>query len=590
VKVGAPLMDVDTPEAGPVKQVPKPAASKPAEPKAALSATPAPAAAVETFKLADIGEGIAEVTVTEWFVKEGDKVKEMDNLCAVESDKASVELTSPFTGVVKKLYSKENDVVAVGSPLVDIETAAKSPPVVSPPAPAATPAAMAPTSTASVKDFKLADIGEGIAEVTLTEWFVKEGDMVKEMDNLCGVESDKASVELTSPHTGMVKKLHHKEGATVAVGATLVGIEVHETVVATAPAPVEAVSATIPIPVSSPVPSAAAGVPSRTRSRAPGVLATPIVRALASEKCVDLNQVAGTGAMGRVLREDVLAALAASAAETSVEASRAAAAPVEKAAPVAATFAKTASPLVFRPPVRNLDDQVVEITSAVGKGMVKSMKEALKMPYMALGEEIDVTDLITMQKALKPIAEKQYGTKVSMTAFFIKAISLALYEYPIINSKFKDGSPASYTQFGAHNITVAIDSKNGLMVPNIKDVGNLSVLEIQQEVMRLAKAAQANKLSMQDMTKGTITFSNVGTIGTKDPRPIPFDGQAVIGAAGRLMLLPRYNSKMEIVPRQIMNVRWVGDHRHLDGATLARFSNSFKRLVENPGEWTLTLK
>jgi 2-oxoisovalerate dehydrogenase E2 component (dihydrolipoyl transacylase) len=357
------------------------------------------------------------------------------------------------------------------------------------------------------------------------------------------------------------------------VGQTLVEIEVAEQKpAALAPTASSATMASAAMVAPTITPAS----PRQVGSRAPGVLATPIVRALAAEKGVDLKQVTGTGAMGRVLKQDVFAAAV----------GQVAAVPSEPSTPEV----KTPMPLLYRPAVRSLQDVTVEITDGVGKGMVKSMTDALKMPYMALGEEIDVTDLVSLQKALKPIAEKQYGSKVSMTAFFLKAISLALYEHPIINSKFKEGTPASYTKFGSHNISVAIDSKNGLMVPNIKDVGNMSVLEIQQDVLRLAAAAQANKLALSDITGGTITFSNVGTIGTKDPRPIPFDGQAVIGAAGRVMVLPRYNSNMELVPRQIMNVRWVGDHRHLDGATLARFSNSFKRYIENPGEWTLTLK
>merc|ERR1712039_855884 len=173
-----------------------------------------------------------------------------------------------------------------------------------------------------------------------------------------------------------------------------------------------------------------------------------------------------------------------------------------------------------------------------------------------------------------------------------KALSLALYEHPIVNSKFgpTDANPPTYTLYGNHNISVAIDTPHGLVVPNIKDVGNLTLLEIQQEISRLAAAAKDNKLALPDIKGGTITLSNVGVIGTKDPRPILFDGHAVIGATGRTMTLPRYNAKGELVPRQIMNIRWVGDHRHLDGATLARFSNSFKRYIEDPGEWTLTLR
>merc|ERR1719401_109441 len=174
----------------------------------------------------------------------------------------------------------------------------------------------------------------------------------------------------------------------------------------------------------------------------------------------------------------------------------------------------------------------------------------------------------------------------------IKAVSLALSEHPKINSKFgpADANPPRYTAYGSHNICVAIDSPHGLVVPNIKDVGNLSVVEIQRELVRLAADAKSNKLAMKDIQGGTITISNIGVIGTKDPRPIPFAGQAVIGATGRTMTLPRYNDKMELEPRQIMNVRWVGDHRHLDGAGLAHFSNAFKYYMENPGAWTLACR
>jgi 2-oxoisovalerate dehydrogenase E2 component (dihydrolipoyl transacylase) len=547
--------------------------------RSALAAEVAPALSgvVQQFKLADIGEGIAEVTLTEWMVKVGDEVKEMDNLCVVESDKATVELTSPFTGKVQKLYANAMDVVKVGGALVDIETkgSAKAAPKASSPqqsAPSAPPAAVLPTASA-VQEFKLADIGEGIAEVTLTEWFVKEGDTVKEMDNLCSVESDKASVELTSPFTGKVKKVHHAVGGVVKVGATLVEIE-------TASAPAKVASSPSPqaTPSAGSAPVAARGsAPSPTKggTKAPGVLATPKVRALAREKGIDLSKVTGTGNGGRVTADDLVQYEAASSVP----------APAAKApsAPVST---------VARVPARSLEDKVVHITDNVGKGMVKSMNESLHTPYMALGEEIDVTDMLSLQKNFKDYTLKKYGTKVTLTSFMVKAMSLALMEHPKINSKFgpADANPSEYTVYGSHNISVAIDTPHGLMVPNIKDVGNLSVVEIQQEVLRLAAAANAGKLALSDIKGGTITLSNIGVIGTKSPRPILFDGQAVIGAAGRMMRLPRYNEKMEVVPRDLIEVQWVGDHRHLDGASLARFSNSFKRYMEEPGEWLLTLK
>merc|ERR1719436_1516652 len=203
-----------------------------------------------------------------------------------------------------------------------------------------------------------------------------------------------------------------------------------------------------------------------------------------------------------------------------------------------------------------------------------------------------MTEVLKLQKAYKDYTAKKYGTKVTVTSFMLKALSMALHEYPIVNSKFgpADANPPTYTMYGSHNISIAIDTPHGLVVPNIKDVGNLSVVEIQQEIIRLATDANANKLKVSDIQGGTITLSNIGVIGTKDPRPIPFAGQAVIGATGRTMTLPRYNDKMQLEPRQVMMIRWVGDHRHLDGATLARFSNSFKKFMESPGEWTLAMR
>lgn len=288
---------------------------------------------------------------------------------------------------------------------------------------------------------------------------------------------------------------------------------------------------------------------------------------------IDLNTVKGTGAHGRVLAEDLKGIAAAPAAPAAVRAA---------AAPTGTT----------PPPARVLEDQTIQITDNVGKGMVKSMQASLVVPYMALGEEIDMTEILALQKQLKEHALKKYGSKITVTSFMLKAISLALYDNPKINSKFgsPDANPPSYTVYGSHNISVAVDTPGGLMVPNIKDVGGKNVLEIQQELMRVAVAAQQGKLALGDIQGGTITLSNIGVIGTKDPRPILFDGQAVIGATGRTMTLPRYNAKMELVPRQVMNIRWVGDHRHLDGASLARFSNSFKSYMENPGEWLLAMR
>merc|ERR1712050_570343 len=179
--------------------------------------------------------------------------------------------------------------------------------------------------------------------------------------------------------------------------------------------------------------------------------------------------------------------------------------------PATATDASPAA-VPPRPAIRAGEDQVVEITDMVGRGMIKSMNEALKMPTMALGEEIDMTSMLQLQKALKGSSEKVHGAKVTVTSFMVKALSLALSENPKINSAFgpTDASPSYYTVKGSHNISIAIDTPYGLVVPNIKDCANLSIIEIQRELMRLANDAKNNKLKPADIGGGTITLSNIG--------------------------------------------------------------------------------
>jgi len=532
--------------------------------------------ATHQFKLTDIGEGIAEVQIVEWFVKVGDTVEEMDILCSVESDKASVELTSPHTGKITKIYHGVDETVKVGSLLVDFEvgndSSAPAPTASAPALEVPTPQPPVPTeANHEIKQFKLSDIGEGIAEVQITEWFVKEGDHVLELSTLCSVESDKASVEVTSPFDGIVSKIYWEVDDTVKVGEVLLDFRIERE-----PAPESASEAVLEEPATAPaivdpMPQATSepGQPGE-RIKAPRVLATPKVRGMARKLGIDLNSVKGSGNEGRVLPEDLEEAIKPKPEPKHVASDK----PTAKPAPPEAIDV----------------DEVVQITDQLGKGMVKSMTQALSQPVMGLGEELDITELVAMQKRLKSVSKDVYGVRVSLTTFFIKALSMALTAHPKLNSKFNDSEPPSYTVHGKHNICVAIETPHGLVNPNIKDVGNLSVLEIQRKLVQLAKAANERKLTFEDNIGGTITISNIGMIGVKDPIPILYGGQALIIGIGRLMVLPRYNDEMELVPRQIVNIRIVADHRHLDGATVAHFSNTFRRLVEDPLEWSLSLR
>jgi 2-oxoisovalerate dehydrogenase E2 component (dihydrolipoyl transacylase) len=189
--------------------------------------------------------------------------------------------------------------------------------------------------------------------------------------------------------------------------------------------------------------------------------------------------------------------------------------------------------------------------------------------------------LIALRTSLKPAAASM-GVKLSYLPLILKATSLALSQYPQLNAHANSDCSA-VTHKASHNIGIAVDTPRGLLVPNIKNVQQLTIFEIAAEVQRLAELGQAGKLGADDLTGGTFTLSNVGSIGGTYTKPILVVPEVVIGAFGKFQKLPRYNEQDELVPTTIMNVSWSADHRVVDGATIARFSNLWKEMLESPG-------
>ncbi|CDJ67112.1 dihydrolipoamide branched chain transacylase, E2 subunit, putative [Eimeria necatrix] len=336
--------------------------------------------------------------------------------------------------------------------------------------------------------FKLADIGEGIASVELTKWYKKTGDTVEEMEEVCEVQSDKAAVEITSRYSGKIVKLYAKEGDTVKIGAPLIDIDspdVEETQ-SQPPSP----AAPPPSEASKPQqPSAAA-----SSSKGAEALASPAVRRFAKEKGVNLEAVKGTGARGAITKEDVLNYLSSGASE-----------------PQSSAGEDNSGAAQSPPAPRQSRGNREVVLQGFSKAMVKSMTDSLKVPHMNIGDEYDITRLTELRHALNKELASQ-NIRISLTAFLIKAISLAINEYPIVNSKFNTETQNSYTEFGSHNVSVAIDSPGGLVVPCVKNVQDLTLVEIQRELVRLQGLAKANRLSPADLTGGTIALSNVGVI------------------------------------------------------------------------------
>eukprot|EP00090_Calanus_glacialis_P027936 TRINITY_DN4452_c0_g1_i1.p1 TRINITY_DN4452_c0_g1~~TRINITY_DN4452_c0_g1_i1.p1 ORF type:complete len:518 (-),score=192.03 TRINITY_DN4452_c0_g1_i1:237-1736(-) len=424
-----------------------------------------------------------------------------------------------------------------------------------------------------IEQFNLSDIGEGIKEVTVKEWFVKPGDTVVQFDNICEVQSDKASVTITSKYDGVVTKLYYEVDDIAQTGDPLVDVEI-------------AGSDADPEPVAT-TPEEESEAP---KVRNVKVLATPAVRRIAMEYGVNLADITGTGKEGRVLKEDILSHTSTKTpvptpAHTApvFTAATPAAAPTPAPAP-----AKPAAPLPVRPAPVFLGQDRTEPTSFMIKAMTKSMSEALKIPHFGYNDEIDMSKLVELRKDLKD-ASLARGIKLSYMPFMVKACSMALMHFPILNSSLNTQAE-TITYKAGHNIGLAMDTPIGLLVPNIKGVQQLSVFEIAVELSRLHNLGLAGKLSTQDLSGGTFSLSNIGSIGGTYAKPVILSPEVAIGALGKIYTVPRYSPSGDIRPAQVMNVSWSADHRCIDGATMARFSNMWKGYLESPASMLLDMK
>ncbi|KAJ9444490.1 Lipoamide acyltransferase component of branched-chain alpha-keto acid dehydrogenase complex [Diplonema papillatum] len=548
-------------------------------PKAGFSSTTANFKIV-TFPMADVGEGIKEVEVLDWFVKEGDEVEEFQKLCEIQSDKATAEVTSRYTGKIKKIYTQQGDMQQVGQGLVDIDVADDSAPEPEPKKAAAPAKAekkaekpekkkKAAAGGKQVKTFPLADIGEGIKEVEVLSWYVKEGDEVEEMDKICEVQSDKATVELSTPYTGKVVKIYTQPGSMQQVGSGLIDIEVAGGAAAEeedeAPPAKEAKSEPKPAESSAPAKASSSSSFEQTGDGRK-VLATPAVRRIATENKVDLSKVNATGKGGRVTKEDILKYVSGAQSSTA-------------AAPASGQPAATG--VQYQP-----EDRTVKITGRT-RIMVQSMTETLKIPSFGAMDEVNLNKLVVTRTALKAGAEKR-GIRLSYMPFFIKAASLAMKEYPIINSTL-NADCTEITYKGAHNIGIAMDTAQGLVVPNIKNVEQKTIFQIAQDLNELQKRGADNKLTGPDLQGGTFTLTNIGAIGGTYVSPIISPPQVAIGGLGSITKLPRFNAKGEIEAQNVLYISWTADHRIIDGATMVRYSQVFKNYLEEPGSMLLDM-
>ncbi|BCS52038.1 dihydrolipoamide acetyltransferase family protein [Geobacter sp. SVR] len=385
-------------------------------------------------------------------------------------------------------------------------------------------------------DFKLPDLGEGIAEVELRRWLVKEGDRVAEHQVLAEVESDKAVVEVPSPHGGIVARIHRNEGETVAVGQTLVTI-------ADAGENVQQRSPSFGIVGSLPE---AEEVPRAASPAAGAVQATPLVRKLARERGIDLQSIRGSGPRGSITPEDL-----------------------EQLATPQRPVADQPAGEVERLPLRGLRRTIARNVLAAQRATA----------FVTSMEEVDITTLWELRLREQHEVESR-GTHLTFLPFFIKAAQHALREHPRLNAAIDDAAEEIVLKRHYH-FGIAVDTEEGLMVPVIRDVDKKSILHLAAEIQELGRRARERTIAVDDLRGSSFTITNYGHFGGTFATPIINWPDVAILGCGRIVERP-WVHQGAIAIRKILHLSLTFDHRVTDGVDAARFIGRVARYLEDP--------
>ncbi len=541
------------------------------------------------FPLPDIGEGVHEGEIVQWIVAEGASVQEDEPVVEVMTDKATVEIPAPCSGVVSSHRFAEGDVANVGDVIFVIEQggdadAAAAPAPAAPAVPAAPPAeaspAAAPAAGGGMFEFPLPDIGEGVHEGEIVRWIVEEGGEVTEDQPVVEVMTDKATVEIPAPVSGVLAKVNIAEGETANVGDIIFVIA---TGARGAPAPVAdapaasaapAVEAPVAAPAASPAPSAAV-VPADPNRK---VLAAPATRRLAREMGVGLTTVIGSGPNGRVKPEDVRAAQGAPVAPAVPTAPAASAIPAPSAPVAPAPSAH--KPLPSYPQVAGAR----ETEEIPFRGIRRKTAEAMSRSkftatHFSLVEEVDCTEMVAARSRAKLVGER-HGVKITYMGYIMKATALALMEFPQLNSEL-DEERGVIVQKKYVNLGIAVDTPNGLVVPVVHDAHQKSIMQLSIDLMEIAGRAREGKLKPADFADSTFSISNAGNIGGILATPIINFPEVAIMGVHTMRKMPRCKGD-DIVAAQVMNLSISIDHRIVDGADGARFMVRVRELLEDP--------
>ncbi|GIV37333.1 MAG: dihydrolipoyllysine-residue succinyltransferase component of 2-oxoglutarate dehydrogenase complex [Cyclobacteriaceae bacterium] len=493
-----------------------------------------------------VGESITAVTISNWLKKDGETVAMDEVIAELESDKATFELTAPVAGTLR-IKKQQGESVAIGDLICEIEengTSAKTQtgPENKVSRPENTAATYTAKPTGEVKEMKVPAVGESITEVTLSSWLKKDGDFVKLDEVIAEVESDKATFELPAEATGILR-IVAKEKETLPIGGLICRIEITEG----EPAANAATQTPAAAPSSGGGKTYAAGHPS------------PAAAKILAEKGIDTKDVKGSGPGGRITKDDAMKA--------------------QPAAPK--TEKKTVQPapsLAFERNERR--EKMTSLRKTIARRLVAVKNETAMLTTF---NEVDMKPIMDLRARYKDKFKEKYGVGLGFMSFFTKAVCQALKEWPAVNARI-DGDEIVYHDYC--DISIAVSTPRGLVVPVIRNAESLTFHEIEAEIMRLAQRGREGKLSIEEMTGGTFSITNGGVFGSMLSTPIINPPQSAILGMHNIVERPVVKDG-EIVVRPVMYVALSYDHRIIDGRESVSFLYRVKEMLEDPGRLIL---
>jgi 2-oxoglutarate dehydrogenase E2 component (dihydrolipoamide succinyltransferase) len=556
-----------------------------------------------------LGESVTEGTVTRWLKNVGDSIKVDEAIVEVSTDKVDTEIPSPVAGVLLEIKAAQDAVIPVGGVMAIIGesgSVASSAPVVSapvvqtpPPAPkpepviekpvvqtpAPTPVAQpvaAPAASGSTVNVLLPQLGESVTEGTITRWLKNVGDKVSIDEAIVEISTDKVDTEIPSPSAGVISEIRVAQDQVALVGAILAVISTSASAAVSAPAPSAPVVSTPAPVIAPPVATPQVVAPQIVNTPAPVVFnnsqtaandsfTTPIVRKLAKEQGVDLSQIKGTGVNGRVRKDDVLNVAKSNVAPTSQSPS-----PVATTQPQAVS---TSAP-VAQESVLGRVEQTSRLRRIIAERMVQSLHISAQLTSVI---EVDVTKIASLRNKVKESFVAREGVKLSFLPFFAKVSIESLNEFPIVNATIsEDASQITYSD--AVHLAVAVDTPRGLLVPVIRNAGDLTIAGLARKIQDVANRTRDNKVTPDELSGGTFTLTNTGSRGSLFDTPIINQPQVAILGTGAVVKKPVVvkgeDGSDQIAIRQMVYLALTYDHRIVDGADAARFLSSMKLRLE----------